>query len=187
MQRSEMEQGKKPGSLECDHSLTAYFYTEYGAKLLSYIHRHVGVASDAEDILFEVFVVVIQREQELALLSFDEQRAWIWTVARNKIVDSHRRAKRSENIPLESVEGLLDRQWHPEQITLWREEQQHLHKCVQSLPPLQQEVLYLRFIGGLHSVEIAEIIHKSDAAVRKLISRTLAILRVNFERQSEGR
>jgi RNA polymerase sigma-70 factor (ECF subfamily) len=182
MYKRHMEQKPDNLSTEKEQSLTAQFYTLYAAKLLTYITRHIRAASDAEDVLFEVFLAVIERERELHVLSEDEQRAWLWTVARNKIVDRHRRAQRGEPVPLEHVADMLDDQWLPEQVTLRREERQFLHTSVQHLPPLQQEVLYLRFIAGLRSSEIAAVLQKNEAAIRKQLSRTLMTLRTRFER-----
>jgi RNA polymerase sigma-70 factor (ECF subfamily) len=48
---------------------------------------------------------------------------------------------------------------------------------VQQLPWLQQQILRLRFVNDLTSSEIANIVGKSDAAVRMTLSRTLNLLR----------
>jgi RNA polymerase sigma factor (sigma-70 family) len=165
-----------------DNSLTAQLYTCYAAKLLTYISKNMQSSVDAEDLLFEVFLAVIEREHDLEMRLEDERRAWLWSVAHNKIIDSYRRSQRRENVPLESVKEMLDEEWLPEQTTLRHEEHQLLHTHLQSLPTIQQELLYLRFTAGLRSAEIAVILHKSEAAVRKMLSRTLNTLRTIYER-----
>ena len=165
-----------------DTSLTSELYAAYAAKLLSYISRHVRLASDAEDLLFEVFLAVIEREHALENMLEDEQRAWLWSVARNKVVDSHRQAKRREDVPLDHVAEVLDDALQPEQVMLRHEEYQLLRTHLQQLPTLQQEILYLRFTVGLRTAEIAVVLHKSEAAIRKMLSRTLNTLRTVYAR-----
>ncbi len=165
-----------------DNSLSSELYTAYAAKLLSYISRHVRLTSDAEDLLFEVFLAVIERERDLENMLEDEQRAWLWSVARNKVVDLHRRAKRREDVPLDHVAEVLDDALLPEQVTLRHEEYQLLRTHLQQLPTLQQEILYLRFTAGLRTAEIAVVLHKSEAAIRKMLSRTLNTLRTVYAR-----
>jgi RNA polymerase sigma-70 factor (ECF subfamily) len=165
-----------------DNSLTSELYAAYAAKLLSYISRHVRLASDAEDLLFEVFLAVIEREHALENMLEDEQRAWLWSVARNKVVDSHRQAKRREDVPLDHVAEVLDDALQPEQVMLRHEEYQLLRTHLQQLPTLQQEILYLRFTVGLRTAEIAVVLHKSEAAIRKMLLRTLNTLRTVYAR-----
>lgn len=165
-----------------DTSLTAALYDAYAAKLHSYISRQVQLASDAEDLLFEVFLAAIERERDLEQMLEDEQRAWLWSVARNKVADVYRRAKRREHVPLEHIAEVLDDTLLPEQVTLRREEYQLLRSHLQQLPPAQQEILYLRFTAGLRTAEIAVVLHKSEAAIRKMLSRTLNTLRSLYVR-----
>ena len=165
-----------------DTSLTSALYAAYAAKLHSYISRHVRLASDAEDLLFEVFLAVIERERGLENMLEDEQRAWLWSVARNKVADLHRRAKRREDVPLDRVAQALDDALLPEQVTLRHEEYQLLHTHLQQLPTAQQEILYLRFTAGLRTAEIAVVLQKSEAAIRKMLSRTLNTLRTLYVR-----
>jgi DNA-directed RNA polymerase specialized sigma24 family protein len=73
-----------------EQSLTARLYQLYASRILSYLYRHVLSREDAEDILYEVFLAVLEQEQTLAVRNDDAQRAWLWVVARNKASDYHR-------------------------------------------------------------------------------------------------
>lgn len=166
-------------SHEETYSLPATLYQRYAAKLFSYVYRHVPTGEDAEDLLLEVFLSVLEHEQTLASRSEDEQRAWLWTVAHNKVIDFHKRmARRSHTNPLDQTIEIADDERNvPEAVLLRKEAHWHLHKHLQSLSAKQQEILQLHFVGGLNCVEIAAVLRKREGAVRTMLSRTLNKLR----------
>ena len=71
----------------------------------------------------------------------------------------------------------------PEQVVLRREELERLYKAVSALSVDQQQVLQLRLGEGLRFTEIAVLLNRREAALRKLWSRTLAHLRRVYERE----
>ncbi len=165
----------------------AELYRRYAPALFAYVHQHVSSREDAEDIVLNVFVSVLQNQQ---FPTFDEQKqtAWLWTITRNKVVDHFRRTNRRPQISIEWLDEPLfaDESASPEQISLEREEYARLTNAVSQLPQLQQEVLRLRFGHGLNSDEIGAVCEKSGAAVRVLLSRTLRHLRNLYTSQAEG-
>lgn len=165
--------------------LIAILYQRYSPKLLSYLSQHIVHTADAEDLLFEVFLSALEHEQELASMQEDTRRAWMWTVARNKVIDYHRRRLRRPVVPLEHIAEMADEDWTPEQSVLRQEERENLHTYLRQLSTLQQEVLQLRFTGGLRCTEIAVVLNKSDGAIRTMLSRALNILRNICEQEEE--
>ena len=89
-----------------DDSLCASLYRHYAPGILAYLRRHLPTQEDAEDLLLEVFLAALEYEPRLATLSDDEHRAWLGTVARNKVIDHHRRAGRRRFLPLEKAESI---------------------------------------------------------------------------------
>ncbi len=160
-----------------DDSVTAECYRLYAPKLFTYLCMHVSSASDAEDMLFEVFLVVLEHEQELETMLEDEQRAWLWTIARNKLIDYHRRLSRRRVIPLESLAEMIGDEATPDEVAMLNEEYARLHAHLNQLLPSQREVLELRFVAGLRCAEIAEVLNKNEGAIRTMISRALNTLR----------
>jgi RNA polymerase sigma factor (sigma-70 family) len=69
----------------------------------------------------------------------------------------------------------------PEQVVVRREEMKQLYTAVGKLSLFQQQVLQLRVGDGLRFAEIAILLNKSEVTVRKLYSRTLALLRMVYE------
>ncbi len=76
-------------------------------------------------------------------------------------------------------------EYAPEETALRHEEYRKLQLHFTRLSPLQQEVLRLRFVNGLRSSEIAQLIGKNDGAIRTLISRSLNLLREIYSREKE--
>src|SRR5438094_5268495 len=70
---------------------------DYSRRLLGFIRKRVNNEADAEDILQDVFYQFIGNTQPI-----EQMTAWLFTVARNKIIDRQRK-KRPE--ALEDVFG----------------------------------------------------------------------------------
>lgn len=164
----------------------ADLYDHYGALILAYLRRHTTSPEDAEDLLLDIFVAALEQDQ-LAAVPEGARVRWLQRVARNKVVDHYRRSTRSLTVPLEQGTELLamDAALTPEQVVLRQEDQDHLLGAIRQLPPLQQEVLRLRFVAGLRTAEMASLLGKREVAVRKLLSRTLNLLRSRYTAAAE--
>lgn len=161
--------------------IIAYCYQQYAPKIFDYIRRHVTSFEDAEDILVETFVAAFESEQ-FPLLAEQEQQAWLWRVAHNKVVDSYRRNKR--HVPLSIVEDDLFEHGAngPEQASIQQEDELYLRRLIQQLPPVQQRVLYLRFNDGLRCSQIAAQLGKREGSIRSILSRALNRLREMYKK-----
>jgi RNA polymerase sigma-70 factor (ECF subfamily) len=170
-----------------DDALFTRLYQLHAPALLTHLVIHLPSRMDAEDMLVDVFVVALEHQALLATFSFKEQRLWLWRVARNKQIDYYRRASHRQAVALHEVAETLyeDDEQHPENIALQREKYYKLQNYFKRLPQLQQEVLRLRFVNGLRSNEIAQLLGKSDGAIRTLISRSLNLLREIYSREKE--
>ena len=178
MRLHQRDQGGEYANLPVeDDSLAAALYRSQAPKLFAYVCRHVPSIDDAEDVLLEVFLAVLERERDVASKLADEQRAWVWTVARNRVNDYYRRHHRQRNVPLEHIEEMIDEAATPEQVALRNEEYDGLRSHLRQLSSVQQEVLQLRFTGGLRCAEIATVLNKREGAIRTMLSRTLNTLR----------
>lgn len=170
-----------------DDSLCALLYRCHASGILAYLQRHVPTQEDAEDLLLEVFLAALEYESRLASLSEDEHRAWLVTVARNKMIDYHRRASRRRFFSLEKVKSSLgDEEKTPEEVVIDNEEYDRLRSYLQQLSVAQQEVLQLRFTAGLRCAEIASTLQKREGTIRSMLSRTLNTLRSFYEQKDKG-
>lgn len=167
-----------------DDTAFSHLYRQHAPALLTHLRMNMSSREDAEDVLLDVFLAALERNA-LSALSHEEQRFWLWRVARNKLVDHYRKAARRQHLPLEEASEIVyqDGELVPEWATLRHEEQQDLRTAIEALPPMQKEVLLLRFVDGLRAPEIARILGKRDTAIRMILSRTLNALRRTFEKR----
>jgi RNA polymerase sigma factor (sigma-70 family) len=161
----------------------------YAASIFAYARLHTPSIEDAEDLVLDVFTAAWE-QGNLSWLAEKQQLVWLRRVAHNKLVDRYRRSARVNILSLEHV-GETERYEQtltpltPEQIVLRREELAELGTLVGILSLFQQQVLQLRVGDGLRFAEIAVLLDKREATVRKVFSRTLAQLRSSYSQQKE--
>lgn len=158
----------------------------YAASIFAYARLHTPSIEDAEDLVLDVFTAAWE-QSNLSWLAEKQQLVWLRHVAHNKLVDRYRRSSRANTLSLEHV-GETEQYGQtltPEQIVVRREELAELSTLVGTLSLFQQQVLQLRVGDGLHFAEIAVLLDKREATVRKVFSRTLAQLRAGYKQQKE--
>lgn len=166
------------------HTFSTQLYEQNAAKLLAYIHGQIASLSDAEDLLLDVFLTALQDASTLQQFSRERQQAWLWAVARNRVIDFYRRQGRRPAVPLEYLVEIEDSTSTPEQHALRSEEYAELRHLIRQLPRQQQEVLTLRFLAELPCSAIALNMHKNESAIRTMLSRAVNTLRRLFREQS---
>jgi RNA polymerase sigma-70 factor (ECF subfamily) len=139
---------------------------------------------DAEDLTQEVFL--------RALKAFDryEQRdvpfrAYLSTVARNLIRNRWRR-KMPVQIGLEDAPPLYSSEPGPEERAMLSSDLGRLAEAFSTLPETYQRVLHLRVLEGRSTIDVAERMDRSPAAVRVLQHRALVALRGAFNQGSRS-
>jgi len=126
-----------------------------------------------EDIAAETWVHVIRG---LAAFRGDEAawRAWLFTTARRRAIDSARRRSRHRESPLDDVVAAqLPATADSAEVAM-----EHLGTAaaialVSGLPRLQAEVILLRVVAGLDTESVARLLGKSPGAVRVAAHRGL--------------
>jgi RNA polymerase sigma factor (sigma-70 family) len=164
----------------------AMLYQRHASAIFDHARKQLSSVEDAEDVLVEVFLAALEQPYFLGLTE-QEQHAWLWRVAHNKIVDTYRRRNRQRQIPLgETHHNIVDEQdANPEQTSLDKEQDARLQALIKALSPMQQRVLQLRFGEDLRSAEIAARIGKREGTVRSILSRTLNHLRGLYTKPPE--
>ena len=101
-------------------------------------------------------------------------RAWLFTIARRKAVDSHR-ARSRRAIPIETVpESAAHANGTGPDPELWR--------TVRELPPKQRAAVALRFVADLSHAEVGAALDCSEDAARQNLSEGLKRLREEWVR-----
>ncbi|RXF68904.1 RNA polymerase sigma factor [Arcticibacter tournemirensis] len=146
---------------------------EYGRGLLSFIRRRVKSDADAEDILQDVwhqFCAVVNAEP------IEQTGAWLFRVARNKIIDRHK--KKSEQLFTESVteeeetfsfkEIMMVDNATPETEYLRNVFWKQFFAALEELPEEQRQVYLWHELEGLSFADIAVLTGENTGT---LISR----------------
>jgi RNA polymerase sigma factor (sigma-70 family) len=134
-------------------------------------------AAEAEDLLEEVFLQLVR---DLARFEGNERdfRAWVFTIAHNRLVDERRRRGRRPIEPAaEEVIESAGPRGDAEAEALDRIATDDVRRIIACLSPDQQSVLLLRIIGDLTIEEVARVLGKRQGAVKALQRRGLAALR----------
>jgi len=160
----------------------AKLYDSYIDRLYRFIYFRVGNEQMAEDLSSQVFLKAWENlgRYEMRGLSFG---AWLFRIARNLVIDHYRTRKDhasleedgSNSDPALMVDGSMDARFEAE----W------LRSAMKQLTDDQRTVLTLKFIEGLDTAEIAEIMGKRQGAVRALQLRGLQALAEILEAQDE--
>ncbi|MGI9095403.1 MAG: RNA polymerase sigma factor [Thermoleophilaceae bacterium] len=145
-------------------------YLELAPSVLGYL-RVRGMPD--EDLGGEVFLQVVR---DLPRFSGDERqfRAWVLSIARNRLIDERRRRARRpvESAPEEVLvsEGPVG---NVEAEALAGLGMKDLLRLVAQLSPDQQDVLVLRLVADLTVEEVASAVGKRPGAVKALQRRGL--------------
>lgn len=157
-----------------DSEAWAQIYRRYYPKIYAYLHYRVGDVDLAEDITANVFLHAVERIKSFTYRGFPLS-SWLYRIAHNQMVDHFRRKAKVATKPL--TEELLAKRGgvHEEmEGALVRED---LSSALKNITEEQQQVVLLKFFGGLSNAEVARIIRKPEGAVKALQHRALASLR----------
>lgn len=164
------------------------FYDQYVEKIYRYIFFRIGSQELAEDLTSEVFLrswqyVNQNQESESSLRAMQNPRAFFYQVARNLLVDFHRQKGKSP-ISLDEITDIkiADKKDDPIEITARSIEMEIVKKALVNINEDYQEIIIWRYLEELEIKEIAEILNKSEGAVRVLISRALNNLKGVLDR-----
>ncbi len=152
----------------------AALYRDTAPPLLRYLKARGAV--DPADTLGEVFVQVVRKLQGFHG-SESEFRAWLFTIARHRLIDEARlRARR----PQESAHPTSDVA-PPEETAAGRPASSvaspEVQEILSRLTAEQRDVLFLRVLAGLTVEETAQVLGKTDTAIKRLQARGLKSLR----------
>lgn len=149
----------------------APLYDRYLDRIYRYCYRRLSNHEAAEDATSAIFARALAALPNYRDGSF---RAWLFVIAHNIVVDTHRRRRPEQ--PLADAYEPVDHELTPEEAVLASDARQSLHRLLGDLPADQRRVLELR-LAGLTGAEIARVLNRSVAAVKMLQLRAMTRLR----------
>jgi RNA polymerase sigma-70 factor, ECF subfamily len=142
------------------------------AELRGYVRHRLADAAAADDVVQEVFLKAMRREN--ALCGLDNPRAWLFQVARNALVDRARTAHPAE--PIELHEGELVAE-PPDALAPVDSLAGCLATVMRALPAADQEILRACDIDGQLLRDFAAARSLSLAAAKSRLLRARLRLR----------
>ena len=161
-----------------DASAFGELYERHRDAIYRFCLARTGTSHDAEDLTADVFVKAlhsIDRYQDRGL----PFAAFLYRIARNAAIDRSRTLKQ----PL-SVDGLLVEPASKQNVEAeasFAVERSILMAALARLKPDHRAVLVMRFIEGYAALEVAQLLGKTEGAVRTLQHRALERLRQEFD------
>lgn len=162
-----------------DPAAFAPLYVRYHPRVYRYLRLRAATDDEAADLTQQVFLQALD-----ALPRYRERglpfAAWLFRIARNVATDAHRLRRPTLDIDLlpERLDVVSDDD--PEVAALRRERVERLREQLATLHPDKRELLGLRFAAGLSSREIAPVVGRSEAAVKKQLTRIIQQLREQY-------
>lgn len=156
-------------------------YQQHHTAVFNYIYFRVGNADLAEEFASDVFVRLVEK-YDLNSRRGRPILPWLYTIARNLVIDHHRRKERVQWSPLDEI-TLPDDPNTPAQTVQKQLESECLSKAFQHLTEEQRQVILLKFIERRKNSETGEILGKTEGAVKALQHRALQALRVALQKE----
>jgi RNA polymerase sigma-70 factor (ECF subfamily) len=168
---------------QADSAAFAPLYQRYRDRIYRYLHTRTSSDEDAADLTQQVFLQALG-----ALPRYRIQQtpfaAWLTRIAHNLAANDRRR---TTTVPWDYVpealqplvEGDLD------DHVLRDETMAQLREAIQTLNTSAREVLALHFAAGLTIAETAAVVGRSEAAVKKQLTRTLHVLKERYHEREQ--
>ncbi len=166
------------------------FYDAYFDRVYGYVRRMVGEEHLAEDLTQDILMHIMQHFD-----TYDPERPlrpWVFTIATNKVRDYWRGRRHQSNLREVSLEVGESGGWarsntlQPVEELGAGETTSELSAAIEALPESMRLTLVLRYYEGLSFEAIAEVVERTEVAVRKRYSRALEELRKTLPGTDEG-
>jgi RNA polymerase sigma-70 factor (ECF subfamily) len=163
-----------------DSELFSKLYQRYFDRVYAYLRITLQDPYEAEDATQEVFMRVME-----ALPKYERRsspfRGWLFRIVRNAAIN---RLRQSQRLTVEAPEELARRaelaQSQIGDTESWLDDRDLLD-LVEQLPLGQRQVIVLRYMMGLRSGEIAQVLDRTPEAVRQLHQRAMRFLRERMD------
>ncbi len=145
------------------------------AALRRQLRREGAALGDIDDLVAEALARAYQVDDWARV---DQGRSYLFSIARNLVLDAARRHKvvAFDTFADLDVLNLADERASVESGAIARDELQRLQRAVDRLPPRPRQVFLLRRLEGLRVEEVADRLSLSVSTVEKHFARAMAAL-----------
>lgn len=192
--------GRDPAAFE-------YLYNRYFPRVYGYVYHRVSAVQDSEDLVGDIFFRAMDAlgRGQFTWKHEDPFAAWLFRIAHNAVstyfrtqsphlgsvlggehhLDQHKRAH-IVIVPLEDLHcseeaiGAM-----PEAAFIQAEEHAQLRRLLARVPPRRQEIITLKFFGGLRNREIAQALGLGERTVASQLCRGIDDLQHLYEQEAQ--
>ena len=150
-------------------------YEQYVSKIYNYVYYRTGNHHDAEDLTAKTFYQALKHVHRYVDRGLPFS-AWLYRIAHNLVANWHRDHSRRQVIALDEI-ALVSSRPHPEDKLELEDDQRRLLRLIRHMPEDRQQLLILKFVEQMSNRDIAQIMGRSEGAVKSLYHRTLLALR----------
>lgn len=158
--------------------LTALVET-YSTLLFRVAHSVLHSRAEAEDVVQDTFVRVIEHRRELPAVR--DMRVWLIRIAWNLAIDRRRR-NRPDQMDATFAETLAATSVPADQALHEAQRMKAVLRELERLPRAERHALLLSSLDELSTAEIAKVLDRTESAVRALLFRARTRLRERLEK-----
>jgi len=159
---------------EFDQEALGWLYQLFYPKLYNYAYLQLGDVQQSEDLASEVLLRVVESLKDYRFRGAPVS-AWVFRIARNYLIDLHRRRQRRPQVGL--YEGIPNGEDSPQAAAERAIAQGELRLALTRLTEEQRQVIILKFVEGMDNASVARVLGRSQGAVKSLQHRALVSLR----------
>lgn len=144
-------------------------YQRYSSKVYSkciFMLKNDARAKDATQEIFTKIFLNLSKFNGRSKLS-----TWIYSITYNFCIDTIRKRKKEKNLFSEEIDDAPDIIEEVEDATLLEMEVSRLKKVLEEIPSGDRAVLLMKYQDELSIKEIAEILNKTESAIKMKIKR----------------
>ena len=151
-------------------------YDQYADKIYGYIYHRVGQTEVAEDLTGQVFMRMLEaiRTNQGWRSSFS---GWLYRIAHNLVIDHYRRRGRVKMVDIEDAAPVQATHGDPVRTAEKLFDREYLRSALAQLTEEQAQVITLRFMEEFSIAEVADIMDRTEGAIKALQYRAVLALR----------
>jgi len=151
-------------------------YERYVGRIYNYIYYRTGNHQDAEDLTARTFYRALKHLPRYVDRGAPYS-AYLYRIAHNAVANWHRDNSRRQIISIDELVMRTLKRKGPASLAQKHEEQALLLQAARRLAPDRQQLLILKFVEQMRNAEIAEVMGRTEGAIKSLYHRTLVALR----------
>ncbi len=147
---------------------------EFGGTLYRVAYSVLRSESDAEDVVQDVFVKVLEQEKKLGEIR--DMRVWLVRIAWNGALDRRRRI-RPEQMDERFAQSLAAKSMPADEALAETRKMAAVVREIDRLPKEERAVLLLSAVEELSTAEMAKVLGRTESGTRALLFRARTRLR----------